>query len=132
MTPGEAHALVSLLAAAVGIKVDISEAAAGAKGHRLRAGGSLRAATRRVCHTGALARPGVDAERPRSSCGAHASASPAGGVRGRPIWLICLAGGSLQAHVRPLCQLVITLPTIRSAGWSWSDSGADLGTVVSQ
>ena len=56
MLPGEARALVSLLVAAVGIKFDISEAAAGAKGHRLRAGGSLQAATRRVCRTGALAR----------------------------------------------------------------------------
>ena len=29
---------------------------------------------------------GVGAARPRSSCEAHASAWPAGGVRGRPIW----------------------------------------------
>ena len=60
--------------------------------------------------------PGVDAEWPRSSRGAHVSAWPAGGVRGRPIWLICLAGGSLRAHVRPLCQVVITLARIRPAG----------------
>ena len=113
-----ARTLVSLLAAAVGIKVYTTEAAAGAEGHFLHGGGSLQAATRRMCCTGALARPGVDAERPRSSRGAHASAWPAGGVRGRPIWLICLAGGSLRAHVRSLCPLVIALDRIRSAGWS--------------
>ena len=112
--------LVSLLATAVGIKIDITEAAAGAEGHLLLAGGSVQAATWRVCHTGALARPGVDAERPRSSRGAHTSAWPAGGVRGRPTWLICLAGGSLRAHVRSLCPPVIARDRIRSAGWSWS------------
>ena len=56
MLPGEAHALVSLLAAAVGIKVEISKAAVGAEGLLLRAGGSLQAAARRVCRTGAIAR----------------------------------------------------------------------------
>ena len=114
MLPGEARALVSLLVAAVGTKVDISEAAAGAKGHRLRRTGwrqSTGGNTACVPHRCPRS-PGVDAERPTSSRGAHASAWPAGGVRGRPIWLICLAGGSLQAHVRPLCQLVITLSTI--------------------
>ena len=44
------------------------------------------------------------------------------------MWLICLDGGSLRAHVRSLCQLVIALDRIRSAGWSWS---ANLGTVGS-
>ena len=52
----EARTLISLLAAAVDIKVYITEAAAGAEGLLLRAGGSLQAATRRVCRTGAIAR----------------------------------------------------------------------------
>ena len=98
------------LAAAVGIKVLISKAASGAEGHRLLAGGSAQAA-HGVCATHGCSRsPGFDAGRPMSSRGAHASAWPAGGVRGMPIWLICLADGSLLAHVRPLCQIVITLP----------------------
>ena len=102
---------MSKLAAAVGIKVDISEAAAGAEGHRLLAGGSAQAA-HGVCATHGCSRsPGVDVERPSQEqpWGALQRVAAAGGVRGRPIWLICLAGGSLQAHVRPLCQLVITL-----------------------
>ena len=66
MLPGEAHALVSLLAAAVGIKVEISKAAVGAEGLLLRAGGSLQAAARRVCRTGAIARPSL-AWRPRGA-----------------------------------------------------------------
>ena len=92
-------------AAAVGIKGDIIEAAAGAEGHLLPAGGSAQAATWRVCHTRVLSlawrRRGAAQEQPW----AHASAWPAGGVRVRPMWLICLAGGSLRAHVRLLCQL---------------------------
>ena len=62
------RALVLLLAAAVGIKVYITEAAAGAEGLLLRAGDSLQAATRRVCRTGAIARlASTNAERPSSS-----------------------------------------------------------------
>ena len=49
-----ARALVLLLAVAVGIKVYITEAAAGAEGHLLPGGGSAQAATWRVCHTRVL------------------------------------------------------------------------------
>ena len=48
-----AHALVLLLTAAVGINGDITETAAGAEDHVLRGGGSAQAATWRVCRTGA-------------------------------------------------------------------------------
>ena len=62
--------------------------------------------------------PGFDAERPRSRRRAHASAW-AGWRRAwqtySSMWLICLDGGSLRAHVRSLCQLVIALDRIRSA-----------------
>ena len=55
-----------LFAAAVGIKRDIIEAAAGAEGHLLPAVEAVHRRSRGVCATHGCSRsPGVDAERPR-------------------------------------------------------------------